>query len=1175
VIRGAHAKVRRPALSQLPRPPLRLSGREAQIAEMCAFLREPAAQAPHVILITGPPGIGKTALAIHFAHSIKKQYRNGHYFVSSDPSFQDYALSYETVEPSIDVQQRRRGGRLTSKLTRNRFSRYQHITSKRNLLVIVDGIRDAEKARALLPRNTSSLAIATSLDCIALVPGQLTIHLQPLTDEASFDLLSAMIGQNRLQQDVSAAQEVVDRVSGFPMAIMLAGSSLATRPHWGLVAAVESMKAIRHHDADSHGGVPVSSRLLDMTYALMTKEQRSALRLLGLLNESVFQPWMLAALMGQDVTEEKATRVIASIVDQEIVRRLIGQPIDTPRFSIPGCVSAYARARAKDELSDFQRRGAIVNLNDAKRRAGTPIGEIPGTRRMSRSHMNIPTSLPQPVRELFGRTADMSILRAIYDKHIAQRCSTLATGGELYGPLILLVHGKPGVGKTALVQEFAHQLATEFIDKPLYADLLNGVDTRRLQQILVAFLQTLGDNPSPTLELSLLRQRFQELTAHRHLLIVLDSVRDATDVEYLLPGGAQCIVIVVSRRSLAGRLANESYSLEVLSTDDSWRMLAATYGADIFEQLEYAAETLELCGRLPEAVSSIGEQIAGGSVDLGAMVERLQPLESRLERIGSRIYSSIEWEYEQLTDTERRAFRFLSLIKAPTFVPWVLRPLIRVGMAEADNLVARLERAQLLEIVGPDSESAGDTPFSLPRYRFHPPFKSYASRRLRLEDPTREIAKAQERFDGACLEICARVLAVLEPDVEAMVKAVVEPKWVPATSEWPERIAFSRGDWLQAEYKSVVRAVMEAHRRRHWEICWRLGANLGDSLPDSIEKDEVFLALKKALNAAERRADRVGQIRVTMAQAMVLIALERYGEVFQILVHAETMCQDLRTSGQSSYADGLEADVHRVRAEAWIQLANYANSYKETEEARRLAELARDELEVDRAKALKRELTILIGAQALADDTLLDTSGADIWTAAMSYRDRLRKAEVARSRRKFHEAENHLRRALRQNYGDVRRAASVRYRLARLFLDQWYLELDGARREKLSVQAVGFSASALNSFREMHNSLGIIRARCILSRALCAAGQFDAAQIQLNLAQMELSRSVSQPDEVLRPLRARFLRAQGEYLFGRGSYSEACDRLREACTYFDNLADYRSYVGTLRLLGKAMLANGS
>lgn len=757
-------------------------------------------------------------------------------------------------------------------------------------------------------------------------------------------------------------------------------------------------------------------------------------------------------------------------------------------------------------------------------------------------------TMPATCGRFRGRATELSDLRDRYQSGTETR---RADGTA--GPATLLVHGKAGVGKTALAIEFGRRVAQELGHSVVFADLGHpgGLGTAALFRELASSLRELMRSP--------------------HRLIILDSVTEPAELAALPPIGSLSTLLVVSRRVLAPALAPDSYVVEVLSTDDAWPMLADIAETNPLDQPESAAEILELCGRLPAAVASVGTQVAGSAERLRAMAIELRPLKSRLDRIGGSVARSIESEYGRLTPAERRAFLFLSLVDAPTFASWVLGPLLNVGVSEAEALADQLARAQMLESGDVDNEGSGH--FGVGRHRLHPLFKAYAKQRLDREVSPTDIAEAKLRLAEACLELCARVLSALAPDMSARIEGLVQPKWIPADSGWLQGITFSVTDWLQAEYGNVACAIAMAYRNGWWDVCWRLGEYLGDSVPDGLSDGEILRTLDLSLAAAQHLDSAVGTIRMLLAQATVLTSLEQYEQAFAALESAELGCGQLEAPELAAVGRGLIAAAHSKRADAWLQLADYDKSFQESESALALARSAGDELQEDKAKSLLRELKVLRKKCADAPDAGASQS---FWAGALAYGDRLLAAEVARRQRDSTAAELQLRQALRQNYGNARRAASVRYRLARLFLDQSYQESDETAREHLSLQAVGFSAGALNNFIYMNNQIGQLRARCLLARSLCSAGRIDRAKYQLELVQCGLDEvTKSQPTPFLLPITARFMRSQGDYYYYSQAYSDACVILDDALHLFGYLGDYWSYVSTLRLLGMAHRLDGS
>jgi tetratricopeptide (TPR) repeat protein len=753
--------------------------------------------------------------------------------------------------------------------------------------------------------------------------------------------------------------------------------------------------------------------------------------------------------------------------------------------------------------------------------------------------------LPLPRTRFHGRVRELNDLLVRY-----QSCVETTAAGSNQPPGVLLVHGKVGVGKTALAVEFGRRVAEDLGHPVIFADI---------------------GHSSPELVVDAIRRKtvssLRKQRPSRQVLVILDSVSEASEISKIVPPGSQCTLLAISRQVLDLLLDSNSLPIEVMSTDDAYPMLAEMADVDPLSAPECIAEILELCGRLPAALASVGERIGGSADRINSVTSRLRPAASRLDFIGGALADSIASQYDERSPLERRAFLYLSLVEAPTFASWVLRPLINIGIGEAETLTNELARAQLLEAGDVDGDGAGG--FSRGRYRFHPLVKAYAKQKLASDEPVAESNAAQLRLNEACLEVCARALSALEPDLAATLERSAVPKWIPADCEWPGRMTLSVSDWVQADYRVITRAVLEAYEGSSWDICWRLGAYLEYSVPDGLRESDILGALDLSLDASKQVGSAVGLIRVLMARATVLTSFEHYDQAFDALEAAEGACDDLALTDMASFAGSLRAAIHVKRADAWRQLADYNKSSEEAECALALALTAADELQEDHATSLLRNLRAAMEfVGEAAEDVNPDPGEHSLFPRALAYDVLLRAAEAARRRRDTDAAESLLRQALRQNYGHARRAASVRYRLARLFLEQSDQETDGAPREHLMLQAVAFSAGALNNFNEMRNEIGQMRARCLLARSLTGAGSFDGAKRQLELVQRELHEPGSrQPLEFLKPINARYMLAQGERFHCTNNYSEARNKLSEALSSFGDLGDYWSYIATLRLLG--------
>ena len=186
----------------------------------------------------------------------------------------------------------------------------------------------------------------------------------------------------------------------------------------------------------------------------------------------------------------------------------------------------------------------------------------------------LPRQLPAAVTPFTGRAAELTALSGLLE-HVP------AAGGAV---VISAIGGTAGVGKTALAVHWAHQVAGRFPDGQLYANLHgfgpSGAPVSAADAIR-GFLGSLGlpqDRipAGPDAQAAL----YRSMVAGQRMLVVLDNARDEEQVRPLLPGSAGCLVLVTSRRSLAGLAAHGArlITLDVMSEAEAEELLAARCG---------------------------------------------------------------------------------------------------------------------------------------------------------------------------------------------------------------------------------------------------------------------------------------------------------------------------------------------------------------------------------------------------------------------------------------------------------------------------------------------------------------------------------------------------------------------------------------------------------------------
>nr|WP_240948097.1 ATP-binding protein [Planosporangium mesophilum] len=356
--------------AELPPPPGLLEGRDADIERVLDHLYRPDADdGPRLIVVHGEPGIGKTAFVTKVAHLVADAFPDGQLLVRFDA--RGDGLAEDPLELFVTAL---KGPRDEAPEASERERWYRDRTRDKRILVILDNLSDVTRIGPLLPAGPECVAIVTSTTPLRVRQRQLDVALGPLPPEAATRLLDRLLGGGRVAAEPRYASRIVTAAAGYPIAVHMAGTVLAVRKNWTLEIAVRRMR--EGDGGGRRGGLAPFAGVLDLAFALLTEQERSALVLLGLLDDRRVEPWMLAALFegafpeSTGVTPAEAGRLLDRLARARFAERRVDDSSGLLMFRVPVYVHAYAGTHSARMLTPGQRDGARWALDyDRRRRA--------------------------------------------------------------------------------------------------------------------------------------------------------------------------------------------------------------------------------------------------------------------------------------------------------------------------------------------------------------------------------------------------------------------------------------------------------------------------------------------------------------------------------------------------------------------------------------------------------------------------------------------------------------------------------------------------------------------------------------------------------------------------------------------------------------------------------------
>jgi DNA-binding SARP family transcriptional activator len=394
---------------QLPAAARHFSGRSAELVALRRITDEPAgAGLPTIIAITGGAGVGKTALALRWAHEVTFRFPDGQ--LHADLRGYDPGSPVPPAEVlarflrSLGVP----GAEIPADQT-ERAARFRGLLTGLRVLVVLDNARSAEHVRQLLPATPGCAVVVTSRDSLAgLVvrdgAQRLDLDLLPLTD--AVHLLRSLIG-GRADADPAAAQALAVKCARLPLALCAAAELAAACPAASLAELVRQLDD-RHQRLDllDGGGDPRTAMraVFSWSYRHLDGDSARAFRLLGLHPGTEIEPCAGAALMGTTVAQ--ARRLLTALARAHLIR-----PVGPAHYAMHDLLRVYAAELAV--AWDGDRQEALRRLLDHYVHVASTAMEIASQAGLSRMSGEPASAGPMPP------VTDPWAARAWLDKHRA------------------------------------------------------------------------------------------------------------------------------------------------------------------------------------------------------------------------------------------------------------------------------------------------------------------------------------------------------------------------------------------------------------------------------------------------------------------------------------------------------------------------------------------------------------------------------------------------------------------------------------------------------------------------------------------------------------------------------------------------------------------------------------
>jgi DNA-binding SARP family transcriptional activator len=348
---------------QLPATVPNFAGRAAEFAALTKALDGGGAgRRGRIVTITGVAGVGKTTLAVHWAHQVARRFPDGQLYLnlrgfdpSGTPVAAADALRGFLTALSVPAE-------MIPATTDAQAGLYRSLLADRRMLVVLDNARDPAQVRPLLPGSAGSMVVVTSRTWLAglvAAEGACPLSLDVLGDAEAAELLTGRLGQERTTAEPEALAELIALCAGLPVALVVVAARAITQPHLSLGKLAAELRASKNRlDALSTGDTVTDVRsVFSWSYLSLSAPAARLFRLAGLHPGPSLSAQAAASLAGLPLSA--ARRALRELLSA----RLIDEHAAS-RFALHDLIREYAAERAKSTGTQASRRAAIHRMLD-------------------------------------------------------------------------------------------------------------------------------------------------------------------------------------------------------------------------------------------------------------------------------------------------------------------------------------------------------------------------------------------------------------------------------------------------------------------------------------------------------------------------------------------------------------------------------------------------------------------------------------------------------------------------------------------------------------------------------------------------------------------------------------------------------------------------------------------